>query len=129
VILRGYNRSPVNDIDFIYGTCTPTSETGCAPPIEVQVWPACVRNLSMYGSPGAPATESTTVRGAPAAFLENGERLEIQTGTVTIVIFASSRDEALRIASALRGLNAAVAAGRPLPAPANGALAGTLSCP
>ncbi len=130
VILSGYNRSPVNDIDFIYGTCKPTSETGCAPPFEVQVWPACARSLSMYdGSLGSPPIERTTIRGVPAAFLENGERLEIQTGTVTIVIFARARDEALRIANALQGLNVNQAAGKPLPMPAKAALDGTLSCP
>jgi hypothetical protein len=112
VILRGYNRSPIHDIDFIYGDCTATAETGCAPPIEVQVWPACARSLSMYdGSPGALTAERTTIRGAPAAFLENGQRLEIQTGIVTIVIFARDRDEALSVANALRGLNVNLPAG------------------
>jgi hypothetical protein len=129
VILRGYNRSPINDIDFIYGDCVATSETGCAPPIEVQVWPACMRNLSFYdGSPGALPAERTTIRGAPAAFLDNGARLEIQTGIVTIAIFASARDEALRVANALRGLNVNLGAGKPFPPPAKGALEGKLSC-
>lgn len=70
----------------------------------------------------------TTVRGAPAAFLENGERLEIQTGVTTIVIFARGRDEAIRIANGLQGLNVNLAARAPLPPPAKGAVDGTLRC-
>jgi len=117
-------------VSFIYGDCQATDDLGCAPPVEVQVWPACIRNPSLYKSsqPGAPTPENTTARGVPAAFFEGGQRLEIQTGTSTVVVFASTRDDALRVASALRGVNVPVQAAAPLPEPATGALTGTLRC-
>jgi hypothetical protein len=128
VILRGYNQSPIDDVDFVYGTCTPKSDQGCPAPIEVQAWPACARSLSSYTGSVASLREDTTVRGVPGAFFSNGERLEIQTGTTTLVIFASGRRQALRVAASLRGLNGGVGAGKPLPAPAAGAVEGKLAC-
>lgn len=127
-------------VSFIYGDCQATDDMGCAPPVQVQVWPACIRNPSLYDSarPGALTPEPTSVRGVPAAFFEDGHRLEIQTGTSTVVVFARSRDEVLQVASALRGVNVAAQASRgvnvaaqaseALPAPAAGALDGTLKC-
>jgi hypothetical protein len=117
-------------VSFVYGDCTPDDETGCAPPAEIQVWPACRRNLALYEEvhPAAPALERATVRGAPAVFLDDGTRLEIQTGSSIVVVFADSRGRALRIASALRAVNGSVVAGGPLPQPAPGALEGTLDC-
>ena len=127
-------------VSFIYGDCQATDDMGCAPPVQVQVWPACIRNPSLYESsrPGALTPEPTSVRGVPAAFFEDGHRLEIQTGTSTVVVFARSRDEVLQVASALRGVNVAAQASRgvnvaaraseALPPPAAGALDGTLKC-
>ena len=120
-----------NYVSFIYDECDAKSETGCAPPGEVQVWPACQRNLSLYAgarSSISPVPESTTVRGAPAAFFENGSRLEIQTGASTVVVFGGSSEWVLRLANALRGVNVGVQAGELLPPPVAGALDGTLEC-
>jgi hypothetical protein len=117
-------------VSFVYGDCTPEDDAGCAPPAEIQVWPGCRRNLALYdaGSLVAPGLERTTIRGVPAAFLDDGTRLEIQTGRSTVVIFANSRTRAVRIAGALRAVNGSVAAGMPLPQPAPGALEGRLDC-
>jgi hypothetical protein len=72
----------------------------------------------------ASSREDTTVRGVPGAFFGNGERLEIQTETTTLVIFASGRGQALRVAASLRGLNGGVGAGslyqRPQPVRSRG---------
>ena len=116
-------------VSFVYGDCTAGDDEGCAPPAEVQVWPACRRNLRLYDSPlsGTPAPEPTKVRGVPAAFFEDGERLELQTGISTVVVFAANRTRVLRIAAALRPLGASPS-DRPLPRPDPGALAGTLRC-
>ena len=116
-------------VSFIYGDCQATDDMGCAPPVQVQVWPACIRNPSLYESsrPGALTPEPTSVRGVPAAFFD-GHRLEIQTGTSTVVVFARSRDEVLQVASALRGVNLPVQASDRLPQPAAGALDGKLGC-
>lgn len=70
----------------------------------------------------------TRVRGTTAAFFEGGSRLEIQTGTTTVVIFAFSKRKALAVAENLRGLNVPVSVGDRLPPPAPGAVEGTLPC-
>jgi hypothetical protein len=121
--------TPTNYVSFIYGDCQAAGDMGCAPPIEIQVWPACVRNPSLYGSPKGPTPEMTVVRGVPAAFVDNdGLRLEIQTGTSTVVVFARSRDEALTVADALRGVNVPAGRAVSLPPAAAGVMNGTLRC-
>jgi hypothetical protein len=117
-----------HSVSFIYGSCRPSGDAGCAPPVEVQIWPACARSLSLYSGVGAPTPEPAVVRGAPAAFFEGGHRLEIQTGTSTVVIFGDTHDRVIRIADALRGVNVPVQAHVPLPPPAAGAVEGRASC-
>jgi hypothetical protein len=127
-----HDTKPAEAISFLYGDCTPprasdgSYDGGCGLPVEVQVWPACFRNPTLYGgAPGSPGPVNTTVRGAPAAFFEGGNRLEIQTGTSTVVIFADSPET---VADALRGVNNNVPTGVDLPAPAAGAMTGDLDC-
>jgi hypothetical protein len=134
VVLRGENSGPVDDIDFVYGDCRATPEQGCAPPVEVQIWPACVRNPTMY-APSGPSPlprplvpVQATVRGVPGAFFEDFHRLELQSGISTIVIFGRGYDDLLRIAQGLRGLNVDVGPRVALPPPSPAALAGKLSC-
>ncbi|MEJ7792241.1 MAG: hypothetical protein WKF65_09760 [Gaiellaceae bacterium] len=126
-VLRRNDR-PTNYVSFIYGSCEVTSDTGCAPPAEIQTWAACSRNPSFYKGPQSVKAEATTVRGVPAAFFEDGRRLEIQTGSSTVVIFARSSSEALTIAAALVGVNNLVEKGNLLPPPTPGALTGNLNC-
>ena len=116
-------------VSFVYGDCVAADDTGCVPPIEIQVWPACRRSLALYGSsPAGPALERTTIRSAPAAVLDDGTRLELQTGRSTVVVFARSRVELGRIAGALRSVDSRAADGGRLPPPAAGALEGELDC-
>ncbi|MGH3137235.1 MAG: hypothetical protein ACRDPV_12185 [Gaiellaceae bacterium] len=116
-------------VSFIYGDCTPADGVGCAPPIEIQIWPACRRHLALYEvSPAGLAQERTTVRGVAAAILDDGTRLELQTGRATIVVFAGTRARLGRIARDLRSLDPGVARGGALPPPAAGALEGALEC-
>lgn len=119
-----------NYISFVYGDCFASSDSPCAPPAEVQVWPACIRSLALYDPtvPGAPTPEPVTIRGVPAAFFEDGSRLEIHTGRATVVVFSDSRARVLRIASALKGVNVSTPAEVPLPPPAAGAVEGKLAC-
>jgi hypothetical protein len=105
-----------NYVDFIYGTCEAEGEGGCAPPLSIQVWAACERNPMVYG--GTESEGPLAVRGVPAYFYEEGRRLELSTGTSTVVIFTNSRDSALSAANDLEGVNNQVVAGAPLPAPA-----------
>jgi hypothetical protein len=115
-------------VSFVYGDCTPGDDAGCAPPAEIQVWPACRRNLAFYD--GSPATGSvaTTIRGVPALTLDDGTHLELQTGRSTVVVFADSSTRALRVAQALRSLNGSVPLGASLPQPAPGALEDKPTC-
>jgi hypothetical protein len=122
-------RDTADYVSFVYGDCAASDDVGCVPPVEVQVWPACQRNLHLFDSPlpGTPVPERTTVRGVPAAFLEDGLRLELQASRSTIVVFADSGWRVLRVAAALRR-SGEPASGGALPAPAPGALEGTLGC-
>lgn len=117
-------------VSFVYGDCTPGDDAGCAPPAEIQIWPACRRHLGLYGGspPVGSAAERTTIRGVPAVSLDEGTLVEIQTGRSTVVVFADSRPRALRIAGALRALNGSGSVGKPLPEPVAGALEGSVVC-
>jgi hypothetical protein len=95
-----------NYVSFVYGDCRPPSaEGGCAPPAEIQVWPAGRRSLGSYdASRGEYSLELTRIRGSPAAFFDAGTRLEVFTTLVTVVVFARSRERVGRVADALRCL-------------------------
>jgi len=109
-------------VSFVYGDCVAADDAGCAPPVEIQVWPACVRNLGLYErvEAGAEAerAEPETVRGVRAATFEGGTRLELETGRSTVVVFAETRGAARRVARELRSLDGSVRANEPLPRPA-----------
>lgn len=110
-----------NYVSFVYGDCTPAAyDQSCAPPAEIQVWPSGRRGLGSYdlSVAGTPTPELTTVRGVPAAFLDDGTRLEMFAGPSTVVIFADSRQRIFEITEALRCTRD----------PAQGSRAGTLTC-
>ena len=120
-----------NFVNHIYGDCEAVSDSGCAPPLQIQVWPACERTLSSYSltPAGDPFPhERTTVRGVPAAFFEDGGRLELYSSDVTIVIFGLGKEHVRRAAEALQPVNTAASAARNLPSPVPGALEGKLEC-
>jgi hypothetical protein len=100
--------------DAVYGTCTPEGfEGGCGPPLDVQSWPECDRNFSSNGTVESAKTLRPTTSDAltgsykiPAVQLEKGlsNRIEMYTGTTTIVIFTDGPEGprlALRAAHAL----------------------------
>ena len=118
-------------VGFVYGDCVARDESGCAPPLEVQVWPACERTLADYTlTPSADPLphEPTIVRGVPAAYFEEGLRLELYAGDVTIVVFGLDRTRIQRAAAALRAANALAGHGPMLPRPVPGAIEGELTC-
>lgn len=104
---------------FIYGTCEPSgSDSGCAPPLQVQNWTLAARHPSKFElTPGERAPcKRLTVRGVPAAiFTTSGGALEVYAGTTVAVIFGEPR-QVRRAALALRPLGSARPR-RPLPAP------------
>jgi hypothetical protein len=117
---------------FVYGTCevAPGSDTGCPVPLTVHVWPACERNPSVYEiGPGEPyPREQTSLRGVPAALFDEGTRLELYTGTVTIVLTSLDAGLLSKTAEALVPANAIASAQKSLPSPAQAALQGRLDC-
>lgn len=117
-------------VSFVYGTCVVESDTGCAPPAEVQTWPACLRSFASYdpSQPGSPVPSERTVRGVPAAEFDGGLRTEIHTGRSLIVVFADSDDRVDVVVRSLRGVNNDSPAEVPLPPPAPGAVEGKLQC-
>jgi hypothetical protein len=131
--LSAGERNGSNVAALIYGTCHAEPDSGCAPPLAVQVATACTRNLSLFAMNPAgtgPPIVHTRVRGVPAIWVAG--HLELYTGTVTIEI-DGAHALVLRAAAALMPANAraraiARADGR-LPPPAPGHLEGTVPCP
>ena len=123
-----------NHMNFIYGTCTGGSEGGCAPPLTIQIWPACDNTLAdfYYNTPdGGPSRpyELVTVRGVPAARFS--DMLQLYSGTVTIVIFGDTAALRARAAEGLTSANVLAGntlPGAPLPPPVSGAMKGKLKC-
>jgi hypothetical protein len=102
---------PANFVTSVYADCAPPPNADeCRTyPVQVQVWPACVRNLSTYSFDPERRIplehERLQLRGVPAAYFADDPRLELYTGTVTVAIFGSDRAVLYRAASALRGIN------------------------
>jgi hypothetical protein len=120
----------------IYGSCVAASDMGCAPPLQIQAWPACERSPADYtmGEPGTVTTMAPTevqrIRGVPARFYSDN-RLELSAGDVTIVIFGESKTLLLAAAQALRtapGSQPKTTEDISLPAPVAGAQEGTMRC-
>ena len=106
-------------VSFIYGDCVAGDDAGCAPPAEIQIWPACRRNLGLYddATDSGAFAERISLRGVPAILFDDGTRLELETGRSTVVVFAGTRERVLRIAAGLRALDETVLPGLPLPKP------------
>jgi hypothetical protein len=94
----------VNYVSYLYGTCEPGPDSGCAVPLEVQSWHPKERYEELYEM--APTEhriekQDTSVGGVRAAWFEGGHRLEIFHGDVTVAIFGEGRDQIERVATAL----------------------------
>jgi hypothetical protein len=121
---------------WVYGTCQATAGQGCAPPLEIQSWPACERSPADYnaGPPGAAQPiqprETLQIRGVPARLYDDGS-LELSSGDVTVVIFGHDRRQLIAAARALRTpakTTITVGVQEELPPPVPGAQDGTLGC-
>jgi hypothetical protein len=87
-----------NIVLFIYGSCTPGPESGCAPPLSIRVEPYCMKPPERF----APAVrgEPLEVRGAPAEQISGD--LRIWTGEVSIKIFTDGLAAQVEAAEKLR---------------------------
>jgi hypothetical protein len=88
---------PANFVNYIYGHCDSSgSDTGCAPPLEIQTWPACQRSLGDYSYEGKPMPyrQLPSIDGAEVVEIEFmfEPRIEVYTKSSTIVIFAENPD-------------------------------------
>jgi len=117
-------------VSFVYGDCVAADDAGCAPPAEIQIWPACRRSLGLYrgATDRGALVEPISLRGVPAFLFEDGTRLELETGSSTVVVFAGTRGRVLRIAAALRTLDETVSPGVPLPKPVRAEGGDALDC-
>ena len=120
-----------NFVEHQYARCK-----RCAVAISVQNWPGCERGRAdvTIPPPGGiplPRMRELELRQVPALYFPDDRRLELYTGKTTIVLFgpdlASLRRATLKLRTE-RGQHPGVAAGAALPAPAAGALDGTLPC-
>jgi hypothetical protein len=122
-----------NFSSVIYGDCD-ASDGGCAPPLEIQTWPACDRSFADYDfSPlFFPKPRLRRLRGVPSARFKGGdERLELYTGDVTVAIWGDGAGRVARAAEALRTTPqspVSVAPNGPLPRAVRGHIRGTLFC-
>jgi hypothetical protein len=117
-----------NYISYIYGDCVPGTDSGCAPPVEVQSSPACERRPSRRTQRRA---RKHKVRGVPAVQFPGEAQLELFTGDATVLIFGRTTAEVRKAAAALRsipGSRVSIPAGARLPKPLRGALTGKLRC-
>jgi len=119
----------IDYVSFKYGTCDGTYGS-CRPPLEIQVWPLCLRNPSAYGpldrdghrvGPPDIAFEPVRVSGLPAALYDAGTRLEVYTRRSAVVIFGA-RERILAAAKALTGVPDQRGRPRPLVPPSQGSL-------
>ena len=97
----------------IYGDCQASPEYGCEPPLEIQSWPQCERNLRSYRVDSRGASGRATTRyphamlklreapALPAASFDGGTRIEMYTGKTTVVVFAAKPHLGLEAARAL----------------------------
>jgi hypothetical protein len=123
----------IDSLALLYGECDPGASGRCAPPLQVDISPACRLNPSMYDGPAdRHPLRRTTIRGAPADDFEDS--VIIYSGDVAIKLHAEPM-LAARAAAALAPANdlakAAIATAKApgeLPAPAPGALDGTIAC-
>jgi hypothetical protein len=107
-----------------YGDCRPVGDSaGCMPPVQVQTWSACDRYYAQYAESPAPdgsviEHRRTRLRGVDAALFDEGRRIELYGGDVTVVIFAPDPDTAMSAVKEVRGQVGGRAVGTADPVPA-----------
>jgi hypothetical protein len=133
---------PANFVNYIYGSCEiEEGADGCAPPLEIQTWPACERALADYSYEGKPLAyrQLPSESGAVAVEILWDGRIEVYTKASTVVIFSEDRslaETALTLLQAQEeGQPPATSAGefegepeKGLAPPVAGATEGGLSC-
>lgn len=136
-----------NFINYLYGECEQTPDEngfvdgGCAPPLQVQSYPACERSLADYrldADEAYPQGKRVTLPGgAVRVSFDGGTRVETYTGQSTVVVFGDDPKLVAGAADALVLDQQANEVGEPVPSnktsnqfsqPSAGSLAGELRC-
>lgn len=131
-----------NFVSFMYGDCTVpegVDNGGCAPPLEIQSWPTCERNLgSIEPMPSGETLQYSQIQvnGTPAASFDDGLQVEVFTGRTTVVVFGDSAAQVLRAAAAIQAqpqgnplaFPATASSSDPLPDPIPGIVEGDVPC-
>ncbi|HEX7297660.1 MAG TPA: hypothetical protein VF257_01555 [Solirubrobacteraceae bacterium] len=97
--------APARYSSRIYGDCTATGATDCAPPLEIQNWPECARDYASYGRSALhaltlAASRRITGQAVPAVVV-NPTQIELYEARTTVVVFADHASLARRAARAL----------------------------
>ncbi len=95
--LTGISRGAGN-VSFLYGTCKPSGDSGCALPVSIQTSSICDRNALVLDLP--PPT-STRVRGSVARDYGEGT-YGLAIGTSTVTVFTNGSVPRARVLAALR---------------------------
>jgi hypothetical protein len=124
-----YVESGPDAVVLVYGTCETSGDGGCAPPLQLQVFPLCY-HLDAVAANRIWARR--TVRGAPVGAFD-GAPVMFTSRTQIKVYWGQGADSgaALRALGALRSLNdvpPGVDVDDPIPPPRNGVLEGTAPC-
>lgn len=117
---------------LVYGTCKPSGyDGGCAPPVQVQVFPLCY-HLDAVWLP--PKERKLVIRGAPVGRQDGAPVLLTRRTQIKVYRGVGTDDDpgvSLRALKALRSLNTVspvISASEPIPPPAPGVLDGTKPC-
>ncbi|CAN5147515.1 hypothetical protein BH09ACT13_BH09ACT13_16680 [soil metagenome] len=121
--------SPAPAASFIYGTCEITGDHGCAPPLQIQIFPLC---FHLDEAAANRAWTRRQIRGAPVGLFD-GAPVMFTRHTQIKVYRGQDSDPgmALRALRALRSLNAVPPRIGPvgsIPPAAPGVLEGTTPC-
>ena len=114
-------------VGFIYGTCEITGDHGCAPPLQIQIFPLCF-HLDVVA-----ANQIWThrrIRGTPVGV--NDAAPVMFTQRTQIKVYGSDPGQELRALRALRSLNNVppqIGPVDPIPPSAAAVLEGTAPCP
>lgn len=137
------DETPSNYLAYVYGRCQPQADAGCLPPLQIRSYPACQRSFADYSFEGSPLPHKALAPIDEAKVVEIDflvdHRIEVYTGTATIVLSAADPSLAEKALGRLRSQ----ASGTPpatqpfalarnsqqrLQAPAESALTGGLPC-
>lgn len=96
-----------NYLAYLYGDCQAQADSSCLPPLQIRSYPACQRSYAEYSFEGKPLpyTELPPIDGAKVYEIEFmvDHRIEVYTGTSTIVISAADWALAEEALDLLRG--------------------------